>query len=272
MVHVYAGPPWVSVAVLAGAFCNFACSCAAAPNGVRLGAQAINRDYKLGGGLWGAKLFFGPDDAVRPRVHGGAAYSRADGVGQIVAGTNLALLLPLVRRFTIGAAPIGVRLVCDMHFQLCRGMWSPAWRLADPARRRDLAGRRRAPAGRGRTRAISAVLGWPVVRLVVRAIRHRRDPPAPNALADWDPPPVADVHAFRSARLTRTVYMAATAISATQNTFAGFGLEWRWDRDVGTAAPGSRRGFSWRLTVAGLTGPRRAAAPPSRRCCAPPCC
>ena len=162
---------------------------------------------------------------------GGVAYSRADGVGQIVAGTNLALLLPLVRRFTIGAAPFGVRLVCDTRFESCRpdvvaglgvllvplgdaiwlGVEGPSWSWTERAIGRSWAG---------------LSFGWSYERI------DRRDPPALDALATWDPPRVEDVHAFRSARSTRTVYFAATAISQPENTFAGFGLEWRWDRDV----------------------------------------
>ena len=40
------------------------------------------------------------------------------------------------------------------------------------------------------------------------------------------------VHAFRSSRSTRAVYLAATAISQRENSFAGVGFEWRRDRDV----------------------------------------
>ncbi len=198
---------------------------------VFVGAQAIGGDHTLGGGLWGAKLFFGLTTPFVLGFTGGAAYSRADGVGQIVAGTNLALLLPLVRRFTIGAAPIGVRLVCDVRFESCLpdvvaglgvlliplgdatwlGVEGPSWSWTERAIGRSWAG---------------LSFGWSHERI------DRHDPPAPDAVATWDPPRVEDVHAFRSAGSTRTVYFAATTISQPENTFAGFGLEWRRDRDV----------------------------------------
>src|SRR5205823_1045254 len=67
--------------------------------------------------------------------------------------------------------------------------------------------------------------GWSHERL------GRRDPPTADAAATWDPPRLDDVHAFRAARSTRTVYLAATAISQAENKFAGVGLEWRRDHD-----------------------------------------
>jgi hypothetical protein len=198
---------------------------------VFVGPQAVGGDHTLGAGLWGAKLFFGLTTPFVLGFTGGAAYTRADGAGQIAAGTNLALLLPLIRRLTIGAAPVGVRLACDVRFQACLpdivaslgvvlvplgdatwlGVEGPSWSWTERAIGRSWAG---------------VSFGWSHERV------DRHAPPAADALATWDPPRVEDVHAFRSAGSTRTVYLAATAISQNENTFAGFGLEWRWDRDV----------------------------------------
>jgi hypothetical protein len=198
---------------------------------VFIGPQVIGGDQMLGGGLWAAKLFLGLTTPFVLGLTGGAAYTRADGVGQIAAGTNVALLLPLIRRLTIGAAPAGVRVACDTRFETCRpdivaglgvvlvplgdalwmGVEGPRWSWTERAIGRSWVG---------------LSFGWSHERI------DRRDPPLPDALATWDPPRVEDVHAFRSARSTRTVYFAATALSQPENTFGGFGLEWRWDRDI----------------------------------------
>jgi len=198
---------------------------------VFVGVQAIGGDHMLGGGLWGAKLFLGPTTPFVLGLTGGAAYSRLDGVGELVGGMNLGLLLPLVRRFTIGGAPIGVRVVCDVHFEACHadavaglgvllvplgdatwlGVEGPSWSWTERAIGRTWAG---------------LSFGWSHERV------GRPAPPSADALATWDPPRPDEVHAFRAGRSTRTIYLAATAISQPENTFAGFGLEWRWDRDI----------------------------------------
>ena len=221
---------------------------------VFVGAQALGGDHTLGAGLWGAKLFLGLTTPFVLGLTGGVAYARADGVDQIVAGTNLALLLPLVRRFTIGAAPLGVRLVCDVRSESCLadavaglgvlliplgdatwlGVEGPSWSWTERAIGRTWAG---------------LSFGWSHERV------DRHDRPALDALATWDPPRVEDVHAFRSARSTRTVYMAATAISQPENTFAGFGLEWRWDRDVWNRRAGVAPGVQLEIDGGRIDGP-----------------
>ena len=64
-----------------------------------------------------------------------------------------------------------------------------------------------------------------------------------------------DVHAFRSAGSTRTVYFAATAISQPENSFAGFGLEWRWDRDVWNRRAGFAPGLQLEIDGGRIDGP-----------------
>jgi hypothetical protein len=66
----------------------------------------------------------------------------------------------------------------------------------------------------------------------------------PDALAAaaprWDPPPPDEARAYRRARATEFVYLAASAASTTDNQFIGAGLVWRrdhdrWDRRAGPA-------------------------------------
>jgi hypothetical protein len=198
---------------------------------VFVGVQGVLGDHRLGAGLWGAKLFLGAATPFVLGFTGGAGYTRTDGGNQVVAGMNLALLLPLIRRFTIGAAPAGVRVVCDARFESCRpdvvaGLGVLLVPLGD-ATWLGVEG----PSWSWTARSVGSTwgglsFGWSHERV------GRRDPPAADVLATWDPPRPDDVRAFRSARTTRTVYLAATAISQRENSFAGVGLEWRRDRDV----------------------------------------
>ena len=198
---------------------------------VFVGAQGSIGDHLLGGGLWGAKLFLGLTTPFVLGLTSGVAYSSVDGAAQVGAGVNLALLLPLVRRLTIGAAPAGVRVVCDTHFESCKpdvvaglgvllvplsdatwlGVEGPRWSWTERSVGRQWVG---------------LAFGWSHERL------ERHAPPGAEAVAAWDPPRIDEVHAFRSARSTRAVYLAATAISRPENAFAGVGFEWRRDRDV----------------------------------------
>jgi hypothetical protein len=198
---------------------------------VFVGVQALAGNHALGGGLWGAKLFIGPAAPFVLGLTGGFGYTRGDGTGQLAAGLTLGLLLPLVRRFSIGASPIGVRVACDTHLDGCAadavaglgvvliplsdatwlGVTGPDWSWTDRAIGRSWFG---------------LAFGWSHERV------RRRDSPAPDAIAAWDPPRVDEVHAFRSARSTRAIYVAATMVSRPENAFGGFGLEWRLDRDA----------------------------------------
>lgn len=49
----------------------------------------------------------------------GAVYSRVDAVSSLGATAGLGLLLPLVRRFAIGASPTGVQVQCNTRFGAC---------------------------------------------------------------------------------------------------------------------------------------------------------
>jgi hypothetical protein len=197
---------------------------------VFIGAQAIAGAHALGGGLWGAKLFIGPAAPFVLALTGGAGYTRSNGTGQLGGSVNLGLLLPLVRRFSIGASPVGVRVACDTHGDGCAadavaglgvllvplgdaawlGVTGPDWSWTDRAIGRSWG---------------ALAFGWSHERV------ERREPPAPDAIAAWDPPRVGEVHAFRAGRSTRAIYLAATMVSRPENAFAGIGLEWRLDRD-----------------------------------------
>ena len=109
---------------------------------VFIGAQGLAGDQTLGFGAWGAKLFIGPAAPFVLALTSGAGYARSAGTGQLAAAVNFGLLLPLIRRFSIGASPVGVRVACDTHLAGCRAdATAGPRRSADPPRRRDLAGR-----------------------------------------------------------------------------------------------------------------------------------
>ena len=209
---------------------------------VFVGAQVNAGDHTLGGGLWGAKLFLGVTTPFVLGLTGGVGYSRLDSGGQLGAGLNLGLLLPLVRRFSIGAAPAGVHIVCDTHFESCKpdvvaglgvllvplgdatwfGVEGPRWSWTERSVGNQWVG---------------LSFGWSHERI------ERRDPAGPAVVAAWDPPRIDEVHAFRSGRATRTVYLMATAISQPENTFAGVGFEWRRDRDLSDRRAGLAPGL-----------------------------
>ena len=141
---------------------------------VFVGAQAIGGDHTLGGGLWGAKLFLGPDDAVRARADGRGGLQprrrrRSDRRGHEPRAAAAAGPPLHDRRRARRRAP---RLRHALRI-VPAGRGRRPGRLADPARRRDLAGRRRAQLVMDGTRD-RPVLGGPVVRLVARADRPAR--------------------------------------------------------------------------------------------------
>ena len=130
---------------------------------VFVGVQGNGSGSSLGVGLWGGRLFYGPATPFALAVVGGAGWSRSDGVGQLGAGARLGLLLPLVRRFTIGVAPAGLQVSCTTHLGGCQpdltatlgellvplgtstwlGVEGPRWSWTD-ARVRGAVGRARA--------------------------------------------------------------------------------------------------------------------------------
>jgi hypothetical protein len=197
---------------------------------VFLGAQGVVGSHSWGAGLWGARLFMGPAAPFLLGLGGSASYDRSDGVGHSVASAHLSLLLPLIRRFTIGVAPAGLQLVCDTQFGACRAdavatlgqllvpLGSTAWLGVE------------GPRWSWTERAIGSTwvglaIGWAHEDL------PGFEPPSPAAVAAWDPPHPDEVRSFRHTRYTRAVFLATTAASSPDNAFVGAGLDWRWDRD-----------------------------------------
>jgi hypothetical protein len=196
-----------------------------------VGVQGVAGDHTLGVGLWSGKLFF-----VRPvipfalGVTATAVYVRTDGTRNFAGAVGLTLLLPLVRRFTIGASPAGVRLTCDTHFDGCAAdIMATAGILLVPlgdAFWMGVEGPRYSWTTRdwGRT-WVGLSVGWSYER------GPHPDPPDAEAIAAWDPPRPDEVRAYRLTRWTRALYLSATAASERDNHFVGAGIDWRRDRD-----------------------------------------
>jgi hypothetical protein len=202
-----------------------------------LGVQGSAGAHTAGVGLWSGRFFFGPATPFALGAVGGAGYARANGVGQLGAGVRLGLVLPLVRRFAIGVAPAGLQVNCQTDLRGCGadvtatlgelliplgastwlGLEGPRWSWIT----RDFEGP-----------WIGLSLGWS------HESGPHPDPPGPDAALTWDPPRPDEVTAFRHTRATRAVYLATTAVSRSENSYVGVGLDWardrdRWDRRAG---------------------------------------
>jgi hypothetical protein len=197
---------------------------------VFVGAQGVAGSHLWGAGLWGARLFMEPAAPFLLGLGASGGIASRDGVGELVGAAQLSLFLPLVRRFAVGAAPAGLQVVCEMRFQSCQtdvvatlgellvplgetvwfGVEGPRWSWTQ---------RSVGPTWLGVT------LGWSHETL------PRFEPPSAEAGATWDPPVPDEVRAFRRARSSRAVFLAATAASRSDVAFVGAGLDWRWDRD-----------------------------------------
>jgi hypothetical protein len=197
---------------------------------VFVGVQGLAGAHAAGIGGWGGRFLFGPATPFALGVLGAAGYARSDGAGSVSAAANMSLLLPIIRRFTIGAAPAGLRVACNTHLRGCvadatatlgtliipvgdslwLGLEGPTWSWTQ----REI----------GRTWAGLAV-GWS------HEDRPRPDPPGPEAVATWDPPRPEEVRSYRHTRFSRAVYLAATAVSRPENEFVGAGLDLSFDRD-----------------------------------------
>jgi hypothetical protein len=198
---------------------------------VLVGVQGLAGEGTWGLGLWNAKLFF-----VRPVIPfalgltGTVVYARADQVSHYAASVSLDLLLPLVRRFTIGASPVGLRVACDTGFNDCAvDLVATAGVLLVPIGDAVWVGVE-GPQYSWTTRDwgrtwFGLSVGWAHER------GPRPRPPDPEVIAAWDPPHPDEVHAFRAARWTRALYFGATVVSDADDAFVGVGIDWRRDRD-----------------------------------------
>ena len=195
-----------------------------------IGAQGLAGSHLWGAGLWGARFIIGPATPFLLGITGGGGYSRMDSVGQLGASAQLSLLVPLVRRFTIGVAPAGMQLVCDTGFESCHAdavatlgvllvpVGSATW-LGVEGPRWSWTERTIGPSWVGLS------IGWSHEEV------PRFEPPRPEAAATWDPPRPDEVRSYRHARSTKSFFLATTVASRPNNAFVGGGLDCRWDRD-----------------------------------------
>jgi hypothetical protein len=195
-----------------------------------IGVQGTLASDAQGAGGWGARLFYGPAAPFALSMTGGAGYSHGTDGNHLVAAAGLALYLPLIRRFSIGAAPAGVAIACDPHFHGCNatlfatlgalliplphstwlGVEGPRWSWSE----RDLRGP-----------LVGLAFGW----------SHEQAPAiatiAPDTLAAWDPPAPGEVAGYRAATTSWMFFLATSVASTVENRWASGGVEVRWDRD-----------------------------------------
>jgi hypothetical protein len=182
-------------------------------------------------GLWAAWLGF-----VRPVVPcalvstGGVLYARDHGVGSLLAVSSLGLALPLVRRFTLGASPLGVAVACDTHVSDCSvdliaGVGTLLIPLGDSAWL-GFGGPRYSWTDRSwGNNWFGVEVGW--------SHEHVSAPRAfdPAAVAAWNPPRPDEIHAYRSSRATRSLQVVAAIASRDDDAYFGGSIGLRRDRD-----------------------------------------
>ena len=210
-------------------------------------------------GLWAGRLFLGPAVPFVLGLSLGAGLVHAGGADQLAAVGGLGLLLPLVRRLTIGFAPAGFRVACDTHLGGCRvDPIAVLGQLLVPLGQEVWLGVE-GPRWSWTARAIgeswgALALGWSY------EWRPRPPPHAPADVAAWDPPHPAEARTYRDRRWTRIVYLAATAVSQTDNQFIGAGLEWRVDRDRWNRRAGLGAGVQIEIDAGRIDGAARGGA------------
>jgi hypothetical protein len=231
----------------------------AAPNDGRsrpdsfLGGLATARQGGWGLGAWGARLVIGPAVPFALTVSAGAGYARADGAGALAASAGVGLLLPLVRRFAIGATPAGLEIRCDTGFNACAvdsvatvgnlivplgahtwlAIEGPRWSWTERAFNGTWFG---------------LAFGW----------THEREPDtdasAARAALVWNPPRPDEVTAFRRSRGTFLAHATASAASSADNNFIGAGLAWRLDRDRWNRRAGAAVGLGVEIVHGVING------------------
>jgi hypothetical protein len=221
---------------------------------VFLGAQGLVGPHELGLGLWWTQFFVGPAVPFVLGFTAAAAYSRINGSDAVGASAGVSLVLPLVRRFTIGATPAALRLGCDTSFKSCApdvgatlgvlviplgdatwvGLEGPSWSWTS----REV----------GNT-WLGVSFGWSHERAL------EPQSPGAEAVASWHPPRPEEVSAYRETRSTRVVYLATTVVSQTDNQFVGLGLAWRLDRDGWNRRSGLAPGLQLEIDQGRIDGP-----------------
>jgi hypothetical protein len=181
-------------------------------------------------GLWGARLFLGPAVPFALTVSGAAGYSRGDGVGALSVSAGIGLLLPLVRRVSIGALPAGGRLQCDTALKGCTlDAVATVGNAIVPIGKMfwlGIEGPRYSWSERAFTGSwIGLAFGWAHER------EAEESPTAHEAARAWSPPRPEEVAAFRESPWTFLGYAAVSAASSAENQFIAAGLTCRRDRD-----------------------------------------
>ena len=218
---------------------------------------SLGRDGSWGTSLWGSRFFYGPAVPFALLLSGGAGYERVSTVdgktGQLTGALGLGLALPLVRRFTVGFAPAGLAVSCDVHLAHCApilfatlgelviplpaSMWlgleGPRWSWNDRALRGPL---------------VALALGWS------HEDRPTARPPDEASARDWDPPAPGEVSAYRAAPVTWALSLAATAGSTAENEWLGGQFDVRWDRDRWDRRAGFGPGVSLAVARGSIDG------------------
>jgi hypothetical protein len=226
---------------------------------VFVGALANVKNGGWGLGAWGAWLLVGPALPFALTFSGGGGYSRVDGDGSLAASAGAGLLLPLVRRFSIGALPAGVQVQCTTSFKGCSvdavanvgnllvplgdefwlGFEGPRWSWIDRAFTGTWFG---------------VAFGWTHERL------PKPDASVKDAAVVWSPPRPDEVAAFRQSRGTFVAFAAATMASTADNEFVGGGLTWRLDRDRWNRRAGVAPGVELEVDEGVINGNAQAGA------------
>jgi hypothetical protein len=220
---------------------------------VFVGAQSLVGPNLLGLGVWASDLRFRPALPFALGFTGTAGFVRADGRDTLVASAGVSLLLPLIRRFTIGATPAAVSVSCDAQFHLCSpdlvavlgvvlvplgetswlGIEGPHWSWDTRSVGESWAG---------------LAVGW----------SHERPPDRrtvdPAAALTWNPPRPDEVEAFRSMRSSKSIFLSTTVASRPENQFVGAGLSWRRDRDSWNRRAGIAPGLELGLEAGRIDG------------------
>jgi hypothetical protein len=192
-----------------------------------VGALGSTEGDGWGVGAWGGRLFFRPALPFALGLLGGAEVTDRPEGHRLVASLGLSLLLPLVRRLTIGFAPATADLTCHTDFTDCT-----------PDVGATL-GQLLVPIGPAWIAALGPHWSW-----TARSVRGTRfalafgwsfeRPPGPTPegpVPSWDPPAPAEVRAYRLGRLSRLVFLSTTAASTAENQTVGMGMAVFWDRD-----------------------------------------
>jgi hypothetical protein len=235
---------------------------------VFLGLHGTAGPQAWGIGPWGARLVF--LRATVPfalGVTGRLAFRRDVEGDSVGAGAGISLLLPLVRRLTIGASPAGVSLFCERRSHSCSpDVGATLGLVLVPLGARGWVGAV-GPEWSWTERTMGSawfgiVLGWS------NEVGPGKEVASVSSGDTWNPPRLKEVHSFRSARGTRVLFLATTAWASEDDAFVGGGLEWRLDRDRWNRRTGFVPGVQIEVDQGSLGGGTRgggfAAAPLAR--------